>query len=419
MCIIAKGLKKDLRRAEVERCMETNPAGFFIAVLKPSPEDDVFVRTLDRTRILAEYDRADPDDMIVTHSRIPSRGGLGANIPDVHGWCEEGVRFCHNMTFSCLDAVMKHEKCEHMTDSEYFFRRIFMPLYRIEGRRVTQLVDRIVRAVAGANNKLLFIFPDNTVVTYGPFTEDHGVLFSNESYKPAPPSAYAAFPAPASGWWPSAADETPAGRRLVQPMLPALPDSAVELEAAIEEIVRTCPSGALRLVAASPAVFGARLAMADAARDSSGDAAWTAELESAIREELPEVFAKDILGEAAYILGGPAVPDDDLVVAAADVAATMFDNHDGLGSPEVVVLKLLSRLKKTAAAAGIFIDPSASSASRLVEAFAAPSAFGRRPRRILAPAAFAAAGLPAQSVRAASRVLRLARALDGKGVERR
>lgn len=414
MCIIAKGLKKDLRRAEVERCMETNPTGFFIAVLKKNPKDDVFVRTLERAPILAEYDHADPDDMIVTHSRIPSRGGMDANLADVHGWCEDGVRFCHNRTFSCLDAVMKHEKCEHMTDSEYFFRNIFMPVYRAEGRRLTPLVDRVVRAVAGEGNRLLFIFPDNTVVTYGPFVEDHGVLFSNESYRPAPQPICRMAPQPL--WRPTPA--IPATCRPVQPLLPMdIPsDVASELEAVAEEIARTCPSDALRLVAASPAVFGARLAMTRAVCGSSDDAAWTAGLADAIRDELPEAFARTVLDEArAVFADGRALSDDDFVLASADVVASMFDNHAGLGSPSAVAARLLARLKATAASAGIFVDPFATTASRLVEAFAAPSGFGRRPRRILAPAAFAAAGFPDQAVKAATRMLRLARSLKAKG----
>lgn len=407
MCIIAKGLKKDLRRAEIERCMETNPAGFFIAVLKKDPKNDVFIRTLERAPILAEYDHADPDDMIVTHSRIPSRGGMDANLADVHGWCEDGVRFCHNRTFSCLDAVMKHEKCEYMTDSEYFFRHIFMPVYRAEGRRLTPLVDRVVRAVAGEGNRLLFIFPDNTVVTYGPFVEDHGVLFSNESYRPAPQTL-----------WRPAPEMIPASCRPVQPLLPMdLPsDVASELEAVAEEIARTCPSEALRLVAASPAVFGARLAMAQVVRGGSDDAAWAAGLADAIRSELPEAFGRTVLDEArAVFADGQALSDDDFVLASADVVASMFDSHAGIGSPSAVAARILARLKATAASSGIFVDPSAASASRLVEAFAAPSGFGRRPRRILAPAAFAAAGFPDQAVRAATRMLRLARSLKAKG----
>ena len=182
MCVIAKGARKDLGADEFRQCMKTNGYGFFVAVLRKTAGANTFVRTLDPEEAFKVYEAADPDDTVVLHARIPSRGGHEKNLADVHGWVsEEGIRFCHNGTLVQLDGVQKADGCEKMTDSEYFFRRIFLPLYRSQGNRWTELVDRIVKVMC-CGNRFLFIFPDGTVKTVGQFIEDHNCVFSNRSY---------------------------------------------------------------------------------------------------------------------------------------------------------------------------------------------------------------------------------------------
>lgn len=227
MCVIAKGARKDLRADEFRQCMKTNGYGFFVAVLKKDPAGNRFVRTLDEEEAFKAYDAAEPDDTVVLHARIPSRGGHDKNLADVHGWAsEEGIRFCHNGTVVSLDRVQKDDGCEKMTDSEYFFRRIFLPLYRSEGGKWTELVDRIVKVVCG-ENRFLFIFPDNTVKTVGPFLEDHGCVFSNCSYmvpKPvaaprihfASPTEYHRVPAVGTGTFPGFEDVPGSGAAMLE-----------------------------------------------------------------------------------------------------------------------------------------------------------------------------------------------------------
>lgn len=199
MCVIAKGARKDFRADEFRQCMKTNGYGFFVAVLRKEPAHNTFVRTLDEEEAFKTYELAGPDDTVVLHARIPSRGGRKKNLADVHGWVsEEGIRFCHNGTIVPLDEAQKADGCEKMTDSEYFFRRIFLPLYRAEGNKWTELVDRIVKIIC-AENRFLFIFPDNTVKTVGRFVEDHGCIFSNCSYKvPTPVAPRVRFETPSS-----------------------------------------------------------------------------------------------------------------------------------------------------------------------------------------------------------------------------
>lgn len=199
MCVIAKGARKDFRADEFRQCMKTNGYGFFVAVLRKEPARNTFVRTLNEEEAFKAYELAGPDDTVVLHARIPSRGGREKNLADVHGWVsEEGIRFCHNGTIVSLDEAQKADGCEKITDSEYFFRRIFLPLYRAEGNKWTELVDRIVKVLC-AENRFLFIFPDNTVKTVGRFIEDHGCIFSNRSYEvPKPIAPRVHFETPSS-----------------------------------------------------------------------------------------------------------------------------------------------------------------------------------------------------------------------------
>ena len=199
MCVIAKGARKDFRADEFRQCMKTNGYGFFVAVLRKEPARNTFVRTLNEEEAFKAYELAGPDDTVVLHARIPSRGGREKNLADVHGWVsEEGIRFCHNGTIVSLDEAQKADGCEKMTDSEYFFRRIFLPLYRAEGNKWTELVDRIVKVICD-ENRFLFIFPDNTVKTVGRFIEDHGCIFSNRSYEvPKPIAPRVHFETPSS-----------------------------------------------------------------------------------------------------------------------------------------------------------------------------------------------------------------------------
>lgn len=199
MCVIAKGARKDFRADEFRQCMKTNGYGFFVAVLRKEPARNTFVRTLNEEEAFKAYELAGPDDTVVLHARIPSRGGREKNLADVHGWVsEEGIRFCHNGTIVSLDEAQKADGCEKITDSEYFFRRIFLPLYRAEGNKWTELVDRIVKVLC-AGNRFLFIFPDNTVKTVGRFIEDHGCIFSNRSYEvPKPIAPRVHFETPSS-----------------------------------------------------------------------------------------------------------------------------------------------------------------------------------------------------------------------------
>lgn len=194
MCVILHALKKrHVTKDEILQAMKVNNAGFFGMALKPDGSRRS-IRTLSEDDFVKFFDETDSEDEFVMHARIPSRGLK--TLDNVHGWEEDGVVFCHNMTLTELDEVMKDEKWDG-TDSEYFFRKVFMPFYRALGDdaykdgRLAEPLDRLVRIAIQRCNKFLFVMPDGRVLRYGSWVceqdrkENGEIAFwaSNSSYK--------------------------------------------------------------------------------------------------------------------------------------------------------------------------------------------------------------------------------------------
>lgn len=195
MCVILHALKKKhVTKEEILQAMKANDAGFFMAALKPDGGRET-IRTLSQEDAVKFFDKeVGDDDAFVMHARIPSRGTK--TLDNVHGWEQDGVFFCHNMTLSDLDDVMDEEKWKG-TDSEFFFRKVFMPFYKALGKdaykdgKFAEPLDRLVRIAVQRSNKFLFIMPDNGVLRYGNWVneadrkEGGEIAFwaSNQSYK--------------------------------------------------------------------------------------------------------------------------------------------------------------------------------------------------------------------------------------------
>lgn len=190
MCIIAHTAKKKyMPRANVEQCMKANSAGFFMAELRQDGTRRT-IRTMSQADALKFFDECSPDNGFVLHARIPSCGET--SLDNVHGWEQDGIIFMHNMTLRELDGMMKEDGWKK-TDSEYFFRHIFMPLFNVFGKdayrdgKLNPYIDKLVRFFAGSTNRFLFIMPDNVVLKYGTsgWTKDFGgnCEFSNQSYR--------------------------------------------------------------------------------------------------------------------------------------------------------------------------------------------------------------------------------------------
>lgn len=164
--------------------MQNNDAGFYVAILRDSAKPGVKrevvkeVRTLDADEAMRVWDEAKDDDYVVTHSRIPSHGSK--LLPNVHGWECEGVRFCHNGTMCNIANIMPAS--DSRTDSEFFFREMFIPIWKSQGRSFNRLVELVVDSIRG-NSRFCFIMPDGEVKYYGDFDGDHECEFSNSSYR--------------------------------------------------------------------------------------------------------------------------------------------------------------------------------------------------------------------------------------------
>ena len=199
MCVILHGLRKKLvKREELIEAMRTNSAGFFLAIIRDLENGGRgvvnTVRSLEQADILKAWDGAKDDDEVVVHCRIPSRGDR--SLDNVHGWKEDGIYFCHNMTISDLDGMMRRADWKN-TDSEFFFRHVFIPFYRGCGKdayrdgKFCKDLDNLVQHFCGYSNKFAFIMPDGKVIRYGSWIsepdrkvgDEIGFWASNASYR--------------------------------------------------------------------------------------------------------------------------------------------------------------------------------------------------------------------------------------------
>lgn len=187
--------RKDLlKEKELREAMKANPAGFFLAALYKDKPREV-LRTLDEKEAIDFWKKIPDDVETAMHFRIPSRGQK--SLDNVHGWEEDGILFGHNLTLCDLDGMMKRVKWEG-TDSEFFFRKIFIPFYRGLGKdaykdgKFHPDLDNLVQFICGCRNRFMFIMPDNAVIRYGDWAgndptrkvgDKPGFFASNMSYK--------------------------------------------------------------------------------------------------------------------------------------------------------------------------------------------------------------------------------------------
>jgi hypothetical protein len=79
--------------------------------------------------------------------------------------------FAHN-------GILSIENRGDLTDSETFFRDIFIPAYRCGGWK---MAERTVDAIIGTS-KFVFIDKNGDIKHYGNYVEDNGLLYSNTTY---------------------------------------------------------------------------------------------------------------------------------------------------------------------------------------------------------------------------------------------
>lgn len=196
MCVIlhAKN-KKHMKRDEVVQAMKANSSGFFMIAINKDRKN--LIRTLKEDELLKFFDETVKDtDEVVMHARIPSYGPL--NLDNVHGWEEDNIYFCHNMSIRAADGFRDmFPDWKNKTDSEFFFKKMFIPYYRGLGKdaykdgKLHPDLDRFVKWMCGTTNKFCFIMPDGQVLRFGTWVtepdrkEGNEIAFyaSNTTYK--------------------------------------------------------------------------------------------------------------------------------------------------------------------------------------------------------------------------------------------
>ena len=164
-------------KSNVARAIETNPDGFGMAYYTKGDECVSVFRTLNASlfkKRYAEVCKRDPQNTaVLIHARIKTHGTV--KLENVHCWSDEatGLVFAHN-------GILSIHNREDMTDSETFFRDIFLPVLSYGG---WEAAEKSISAVIGSSKFAFFDSRTGQIHVYGKFIEDKGVLYSNSSYK--------------------------------------------------------------------------------------------------------------------------------------------------------------------------------------------------------------------------------------------
>jgi predicted glutamine amidotransferase len=125
--------------------------------------------------LLAEGDKW-RDKPMIFHFRYATHGSK--KLSNCHAYCdtENTIGFQHN-------GVLRFDVPRGMdiTDSEYFFKYLFMPSYLVNGKSIAA-ISHVVENLRGVSDKFAFINADE-VYLYGNFIEDTGCYYSNGGYK--------------------------------------------------------------------------------------------------------------------------------------------------------------------------------------------------------------------------------------------
>lgn len=178
MCIIAIK-QKSVKYPSYQRVktMCTNNSDGFAIVWKAKDQPVMNYRTLNEAKFLKKYKEITStyqanDISLFIHARIKTHGTT--KLENCHGWIDDnvGLAFAHN-------GILSIENRDDMTDSETFFRDIFVPVFEIGG---WEAGERAINACIGSS-KFCFMDMYGNLIHYGQYIHgDDGVLYSNDSY---------------------------------------------------------------------------------------------------------------------------------------------------------------------------------------------------------------------------------------------
>ena len=179
MCIVViKEMGKEFPSVEhIENCVDYNNDGFSLmwneggkVKAYRTMNDAAFIKKYKRLRMQLDKDKV----AMVIHCRIATHGSLGVN--NTHCWTalNDTIGFAHN-------GILSIHNYGDMTDSETFFRHIFVPIFK--AKHSWRDAEYAINAVIGTS-KFAFLTSDGVVHHYGNYiTETDGCLYSNTSYE--------------------------------------------------------------------------------------------------------------------------------------------------------------------------------------------------------------------------------------------
>lgn len=186
MCviIIKPANVQHLDLTTLKKAMKANPDGFGIAYR--NGENTRIYKTLSYDDFLYFFERAiltqSTSDPYIVHCRIATHGEV--TLQNCHPFADRkrNVAFFHNGTLSINRTDLTK------TDSETFFRHIYLPLYYRNQYQANTAAD-IIRNYS----KFAFMYKDGSILKQGSFECINGIYYSNTFFnapRPTPTPIY-------------------------------------------------------------------------------------------------------------------------------------------------------------------------------------------------------------------------------------
>lgn len=176
ICIKEMG-KRFPSKKSIQNCADSNPDGFAMMWNEGGVVKNY--KTLSSREFMGFYKKFIKEHdhkatALVIHARIKTHGSL--RIENCHCWTalDGKIGFAHN-------GILNIKNRADLTDSETYFRDIFLPVYEWSGFDWS-VAGKTIDAIIGTS-KFAFLTGDGTIHHYGHYIKHEGALYSNSSYQ--------------------------------------------------------------------------------------------------------------------------------------------------------------------------------------------------------------------------------------------
>ena len=177
MCIIVikeKGIAFPSAKV-IKTCCENNPDGFSAAWTENGKVNTF--KSLNKNGFLKFYSdlrkKLDKKESLIIHARIKTHGSI--SLANCHCWYSDGVVFAHN-------GVLSIKNRDDLTDSETFFRDIFIPIWR-QSNHNWKDCEKAINAIIGSSRFAFLNVSNGDIIHFGNYYKRNGILFSNTSFE--------------------------------------------------------------------------------------------------------------------------------------------------------------------------------------------------------------------------------------------